>query len=82
VAGSVAGPEWQARPLNELQEARGYWRMTTTGISDEQLVKFWEPFRPMAPERFAERALRAVSRGDAIIVVPAWWKAFWYHVGA
>src|SRR6201993_1947917 len=23
------------------------------GVSDEQLLKFWEPFRPMAPERFA-----------------------------
>ena len=55
-----------------------YGRMTKTGISDEQLLKFWEPFRPMAPEKFAERVLRAVSRGDAIIVVPAWWKAFWY----
>jgi hypothetical protein len=32
----------------------------------------------MAPEKFAERALRAVFRGDAIIVVPAWWKAWWY----
>jgi hypothetical protein len=32
----------------------------------------------MAPEKFAERALRAVVRGDAIIVVPAWWKAWWY----
>ena len=48
------------------------------GVSDEQLLKFWEPFRPMAPEKFADRALRAVLRGDAIIVVPAWWKAFWY----
>ncbi len=48
------------------------------GVSDEQLLKFWEPFRPMAPEKFAERALRAVLRGDAIIVVPAWSKAFWY----
>jgi hypothetical protein len=47
-------------------------------VSDEQLLKFWEPFRPMAPEKFAERALRAVLRGDAIIVVPAWWKALWY----
>jgi hypothetical protein len=35
-------------------------------------------FGPMAPEIFAERALRAVLRGDAIIVVPAWWKALWY----
>jgi NAD(P)-dependent dehydrogenase (short-subunit alcohol dehydrogenase family) len=48
------------------------------GVSDEQLLKFWEPFRPMAPEKFAERALRAVLRGDAIIVVPAWWRALWY----
>jgi NADP-dependent 3-hydroxy acid dehydrogenase YdfG len=46
--------------------------------SAEQLVKFWEPFRPMAPEKFAERALAAVLRGEAIIVVPAWWKTLWY----
>ena len=55
-----------------------YGRMTKTGISDEDLLKFWEPFRPMAPEKFAERALRSVLRGDAIIVVPGWWKALWY----
>jgi NAD(P)-dependent dehydrogenase (short-subunit alcohol dehydrogenase family) len=55
-----------------------YGRMTKTGISDEGLLNFWEPFRPMAPERFAERALRGVLRGDAIIVVPAWWKTLWY----
>ena len=48
------------------------------GISDEELLKSWERVRPMAPEKFAERALRAVLRGDAIIVVPTWWKAFWY----
>jgi NAD(P)-dependent dehydrogenase (short-subunit alcohol dehydrogenase family) len=55
-----------------------YGRMTMTGLSDEELLKFWEPFRPMAPKKFAERALRAVLRGHAIIVVPAWWKALWY----
>ena len=48
------------------------------GLSDEELLKAWEPLRPMAPEKFAERALRAVLRGDAIIVVPARWKAWWY----
>jgi hypothetical protein len=48
------------------------------GVSDEQLLKFWERLRPMAPEVFAERALRAVFRGDAIIVVPGRWKALWY----
>jgi len=55
-----------------------YGRTTIAGISDEKLLEFWEAFRPMAPEKFAERALRDVLRGDAIIVVPAWWKAFWY----
>jgi NADP-dependent 3-hydroxy acid dehydrogenase YdfG len=55
-----------------------YGRTTKTDISNDQLLKFWEPFRPMAPDKFAERALRAVLRGDAIIVVPGWWKAFWY----
>jgi NADP-dependent 3-hydroxy acid dehydrogenase YdfG len=55
-----------------------YGRFTTPGISDEELLKFWEPFRPIAPDVFAERALRAVLRGDAIIVLPAWYKAFWY----
>jgi NAD(P)-dependent dehydrogenase (short-subunit alcohol dehydrogenase family) len=48
------------------------------GVSGEQLLKFWEPMRPMAPEKFAERALRGVFREDLIIVVPAWWKALWY----
>jgi short-subunit dehydrogenase len=47
-------------------------------VSVEDLVKLGEKLRPMAPEDFAERALRAVLRGDAIIVLPAWWKALWY----
>ncbi len=32
----------------------------------------------MDADIFAERALRAVARNEAIIVVPGWWKAFWY----
>jgi short-subunit dehydrogenase len=55
-----------------------YGRIDMAGVSDEDILESWERLRPMAPEKFAERALRAVLRGDAIIVVPAWWKAFWY----
>lgn len=55
-----------------------YGRLKMTGTSDEEILKWWEPMRPLAPEKFAERALSAVLRNDAIIVVPAWWKAFWY----
>ena len=46
--------------------------------SEEEQTKFYGPLRLMAPEKFAERALYAVLRGDAIIVVPGWWKAWWY----
>ena len=33
---------------------------------------------PISPEKFAKRAIRAVLHGDAIIVIPGWWKAWWY----
>jgi NAD(P)-dependent dehydrogenase (short-subunit alcohol dehydrogenase family) len=55
-----------------------YGRTKMAGISNEEILDMWERLHPLAPEKFAERALRAVLRGDAIIVVPAWWKAFWY----
>jgi NAD(P)-dependent dehydrogenase (short-subunit alcohol dehydrogenase family) len=55
-----------------------YGRVNLAGVSDGDALKFWEAVRPMAPDMFAERALRAVLRGDTIIVVPAWWKAWWY----
>ncbi|OBI00448.1 SDR family oxidoreductase [Mycobacterium sp. E2733] len=55
-----------------------YGRTEMAGITNEQILDMWERLHPLAPEKFAERALRAVLQGDAIIVVPAWWKAFWY----
>lgn len=55
-----------------------YGRTDRAGLSDDEILKLWGRMHPMAPEKFAQRALRAVLCGDAIIVVPAWWKAFWY----
>lgn len=49
-----------------------------TSVSDQELLKLGEALRPMSPDVFANRALDAVLRGDAIIVVPRWWKALWY----
>jgi short-subunit dehydrogenase len=45
---------------------------------EEGLRNMAERGRPITPEKFAKRAIRAVLRGDAIIVIPAWWKAWWY----
>ncbi len=55
-----------------------YGRNNLPGVSDEDMLKSWEQARPMAPEVFAQRALRRVLRNEAVIIVPAWWKAWWY----
>jgi short-subunit dehydrogenase len=32
----------------------------------------------MSPNLFAKKVLRLVARNKAIIIVPSWWKAFWW----
>ncbi|HEX9834573.1 MAG TPA: SDR family oxidoreductase [Mycobacterium sp.] len=55
-----------------------YGRINMPGVGSEEFLKSWERLRPMAADKFAKRVVRAVLRNDAIIVVPAWWKAWWY----
>src|SRR5262249_354500 len=40
--------------------------------------RFWKQGRPISPERFAREAVVAVARNRAIIVIPWWWKIFWW----
>ena len=47
-------------------------------VSGEQSAERFERLRPMDPQRFAEKVLRAVFRNQAIIVMPRWWQLFWY----
>jgi NAD(P)-dependent dehydrogenase (short-subunit alcohol dehydrogenase family) len=47
-------------------------------LSEDDMLRLWERFRPMAPELFARRAVDAVLRNEAVVVLPKWWKAFWY----
>jgi NAD(P)-dependent dehydrogenase (short-subunit alcohol dehydrogenase family) len=47
-------------------------------LSEDEMLRLWERFRPMAPELFARRAVDAVLRNQAVIVLPKWWKALWY----
>lgn len=44
----------------------------------EKIRQMWEGFRPMAPERFAVKALDLVARNCALIIVPSWWKGYWW----
>lgn len=55
-----------------------YGRMNLNGMTQDWMDQFWERLRPMDPQVFAQRALDAVARNTAIIVLPSWWKLLWY----
>ena len=44
----------------------------------ERALAYFERFRPMDVRQFAAKALDEVARNRAIIVIPAWWKVFWW----
>jgi short-subunit dehydrogenase len=38
----------------------------------------WERLRPMSPDIFSEKVLNSVAKNKAIIIVPSWWRLFWW----
>jgi len=44
----------------------------------KHMMKMVEKLKPINPNIFAERALKSVAKNKAIIVVPSWWKLFWW----
>ena len=55
-----------------------YGRINTAGVTEKIARQMWDRTHPMDPDLFAGKVLRAVARNEAIIVIPAWWKALWY----
>ena len=55
-----------------------YSRLKLQDLRGEKLEEFWDRLRPMDPDVFAKKVVAAVARNEAIIVVPAWWKLFWW----
>lgn len=47
-------------------------------VNQKKLDAMWERLRPMAPELMAPKVAAAVLRNDMFIVVPSWWRLFWY----
>ncbi|MGD9365097.1 MAG: SDR family oxidoreductase [Desulfobacteraceae bacterium] len=47
-------------------------------IPSETVSRMWESLKPMPPAQFAEKALDALARNKDVIVVPSWWKRFWW----
>jgi len=47
-------------------------------IPPEQMRRMWEKLKPMSPNVFAVKVLNSVAKNKAIIIVPSWWKLFWW----
>lgn len=60
-----------------LENGGKYGKMLVE-IPPEQIRRFWEKLKPMAPDIFAGKALDQVARNKAVIIVPSWWKMYWW----
>ncbi len=47
-------------------------------ISKQRLDDMWERLNPMSPDVFAKRALKAVAKNEALIIIPSRWKLIWW----
>lgn len=47
-------------------------------IPSETLSRIWESLKPIPPAQFAQKALDALARNKAVIVVPSRWKRSWW----
>ncbi|MBM4276810.1 MAG: SDR family oxidoreductase [Deltaproteobacteria bacterium] len=47
-------------------------------IPSEKMDRLWEKLKPMSPNLFANKVLKSVAKNKAIIIVPTWWRVFWW----
>lgn len=47
-------------------------------IPREKIQEMWERMRPMEPDVFAGKVLDLIARNKPIIIVPSWWKIYWW----
>jgi len=56
----------------------GKYGKSLVNMPPEQQREAWEKMRPMPADVFAIKTLEAVARNEAIILIPSWWKLFWW----
>ena len=61
-----------------ILEGGGKYGKMLIDIPPEELRRMFEKLRPMSPNIFAEKVLKSVAKNKAIIIVPSWWKVFWW----
>lgn len=48
-------------------------------VPDVVTKKMERYFRPMEPDIFAKKVINKVAKNKVIIIVPSWWKIFWWN---
>jgi NAD(P)-dependent dehydrogenase (short-subunit alcohol dehydrogenase family) len=61
-----------------ILEGGGRYGKMLIDIPVEQARQLWEKLKPMPPNLFAKKVLDSVAKNKAIIIVPSWWKFFWW----
>ena len=61
-----------------ILEGGGKYGKILIDIPPEELRRMLEKLRPMSPDLFAKKVLKSVAKNKAIIIVPSWWKLFWW----
>ena len=61
-----------------ILQAGGKYGKSYANLSADEERRMWDRLRPMSPDVFARKALDAVAMNKSIIVIPSWWKLFWY----
>jgi NAD(P)-dependent dehydrogenase (short-subunit alcohol dehydrogenase family) len=56
----------------------GKYGKALVDIPPEKLHDMWKRLKPMPPNIFARKALDAIAKNKAIIIIPSWWKLFWW----
>lgn len=60
-----------------ILEGGKYGRMPAD-IPPETVRQLWEKLKPIPPDVFAYKAINYVAKNKAIIILPSWWKLFWW----
>lgn len=60
-----------------ILEGGGKYGKMLVDIPSEMQKRMWEQFKPMPAEQFAEKALDAIAKNKAIVIIPSWWKNIW-----
>jgi NAD(P)-dependent dehydrogenase (short-subunit alcohol dehydrogenase family) len=61
-----------------ILEGGGKYGKMLIDIPPEELRRMLEKLRPMSPNLFAKKVLESIAKNKAIIIVPSWWKVFWW----